>query len=844
MKKNLLKITLFVVTFSLLFSFGIVNAAGYTSDEFAGSYTIVPAPTMTYNNLTKIAPGEIITFASPSSFASNTVRYWWDNDKAVEKTGSNITINAPYTTGTHVLNYEVKRGTDSTGWRSCLYEVTNNNTELRLKLMPTPGYIGVASAASNIDVSLVGQNGNYYYENNNYYGNYYGNSITYSWNNGASYTIQANNASIPYPKTAGVNILNLRYTTSAGQQVSKNYYYYSSEDTVAPNIRSVYPNSGNVVPGQTIKLYLDDANGIADVNCFWQSEGYTFTPKYTNASKTEAEVTVPNSGYGTQTLYIIAKDDSRFHNQTTWQAYNYVISNTGSSNQGNNQVGAPIITFSPYSDTISTNQKVLVTITDSDNIASYGYAWDNDSYRQQTVSNKTSVNLTLTPPSSYGSHTLRVWAQDRYGNNTGTVTKNYYVQSNYNGSYDNGYNSGLPTIYANVSNGMNVSANSTIDVTFSANNSLSLIQWAWDNGSYQQEYVNSYNYTKYINVPSTAGTHTLRITARDSYNNTSSQTYTIYVNTNYNGSNNNGYNNGYYGNDYTAPTVRMSSTTAYAGKYITAYFKDSNSGLDVIGWAWDSDRYQEKSVGGKTSEYSHSIYVPTTIGNHTLYLNAKDRNGNTSGWKSYNVYVSANGYTTNGNNSYYNDYTAPTITFSSTSAKSGSYVTVKFKDSGSGLNLIGWAWDSESYQQEFVNTTTSTYSHKIYVPNSNGSHTLYLNAKDANGNETGWKKYTVKVTGGSSNGDYTAPTINFASTSVNRGGYITPKFTDNNSGLALVGWAWDYEPYQQSAVNGVTSTYSHSIYVPFTSGTHTLYLNAKDREGNKTGWKKYTITVR
>ena len=832
MKKNLFRLSFFVAVFTLIISLGVVNAAGYANDYFTASYSIVPAPTMTYTNLTKVAPGETITFKAASDYLNHTIRYWWDNDKATERTGSSISINAPYSIGTHVLNYEVILSNESTGWKSCLYEVANNADELRLNLCPTPGNINLSYGNASIDVSLVGQN-DYYYDNNNYYGYYQGNSITYSWNGGEAYTIQASNGKIPYPTKVGVNVLNVTYRLASGQQMSKQYYYYCSEDTVAPKITSVSPSSGNVLPGETIRIRLSDANGIADVNCFWESEGYTFTPRYTNASKTEAEVIVPNSGYGTQVLYIMAKDDSRFHNQTCWKAYTYSISNTGSSNQGNNQIGAPIVTFTPYSDTVNRNETISINITDSDRVARYGYAWDNASFTEKTTSS-TNLTFSVKAPSYEGSHVLRVWAQDKYGNNTGTIIKDYYVSYN-SGSSNNSYN-GAPSITANISNGANVSYNTNIDITFTDNTGLSTIAWAWDDEAYQQQYVSGYSYTKIIPVPSVSGMHVLRVNAKDQNNNYSGwKTYTIYVNTNVNSGNN---NNGYYGSDYTAPTITMSSTSVKSGSYVTAKFKDTNSGLDLIGWAWDNEAYQQEYVDGTTSTYSHKIYVPTSTGTHTLYLNAKDRNGNITGWKKYTVKV------TGSNSSYNGDSTAPTITFSTTSVRAGSYVTAKFRDTNSGLTLIGWAWDNDSYQEQYVNTTTSTYSYEIYVPNTNGSHTLYLNAKDANGNETGWKKYTVKVTGGSNNGDFTAPTITFSSTSVNAGSYVTAKFRDTNSGLDLVGWAWDYEPYQQEYVNGTTSTYSQRIYVPNTTGKHTLYLNAKDREGNKTGWKKYTITVK
>jgi len=832
MKKNLFKLSFLVAVFTLIISAGIVNAAGYKNDYFGTSYSIVPAPTMTYTNLTKVLPGENITFKAVNSSLTHTVRYWWDNNKATEKTGTNVTINAPYTIGTHVLNYEVSNSSKSTGWQTCLYEVTNSTTELRLNLCPTPGSISLVSGNASIDVSLVGQN-NYYYENNNYYGNYQGNSITYAWNNEDPTTIDAANSKIPYPSQAGVNVLNITYKLSSGQEVSKQYYYYCTEDNVAPKITSVSPSSGNVLPGGTIKLYLSDTNGIADVNCYWASQGYTFTPKYTNATKTNAEITVPDSGYGTQVLYVMAKDDSRFHNQTCWKAYTYNVSNTGSANQGNNQIGAPVITFTPYSENISRSEKITININDSDRVYKYGYAWNNASFTEKS-SSSTNINFKVTAPSTQGRHILRIWAQDRYGNNTGTITKEYYIDYNYSGSNDS-YNNGAPTITTNISNGANVSYNTTIDVTFADNNGLSSIAWGWDNENYQEQYVNGYSFTKIINVPSVSGRHVLKLNAKDQYNNYSGwKSYTIYVNGNYSGND----NDGYYGSDYEAPTISMTSTSAKVGSYVTAKFKDIDSGLELIGWAWDNEAYQQQDVNGTTDSYSHKIYVPYTTGTHTLYLNAKDRNGNITGWEKYTVKVS-------GSNSGYNgDSTAPTITFSTTSARVGSYVTPKFRDSNSGLTVVGWAWDNDNYQEQYVNGTTSTYSQNIYVPDANGSHILYLNAKDSNGNETGWKKYTVKVTGGNYTADLTAPTITFSSTTVNAGSYITPKFKDSNSGLELIGWAWDYEPYQQEYVNGTTSTYSYDIYVPNTIGKHTLYLNAKDREGNKSGWKKYTITVR
>jgi len=303
----------------------------------------------------------------------------------------------------------------------------------------------------------------------------------------------------------------------------------------------------------------------------------------------------------------------------------------------------------------------------------------------------------------------------------------------------------------------------------------------------------------------------------------------------------------------------MSNTSVRYGSYITAKFRDGGSGLDIIGWAWDNEAYQQESVNGTTSTYSKNIYVPNTNGKHTLHLNAKDRNGNISGWKDYTITVSGansnyngnnyygnnyNGNNYNGNTGYYGDTTAPSISMNTSSAASGSYITANFRDSSSGLNIIGWTWDNEPYQQENVGGTTSTYYKNIYVPNTNGTHTLYLNAIDMNGNVTGWKKYTIRVTGGIVGGDYTAPTITMSNKTINLGGYVSPKFKDSNSGLKLIGWAWDNQPYEQDYVDGTTSSYTYKLYAPETRGTHTLFLNAQDEEGNISGWKKYTITVR
>lgn len=245
----------------------------------------------------------------------------------------------------------------------------------------------------------------------------------------------------------------------------------------------------------------------------------------------------------------------------------------------------------------------------------------------------------------------------------------------------------------------------------------------------------------------------------------------------------NGSNNYYTG---TTPTVTISAT-------------DATSGLLNIYYKWSLNEY---------ALYSAPVSAPE--GTNTLYYYGIDNAGNsglsTPNSTVYNVDLTsptvspvANPLTPNGDNGYYKD-SAPTISFETV-------------DDGSGISIIKYKWDSDSFQ---------TYGDAFAAPE--GTHTLYYYGIDNSNNESETANQTFKVDTISTVTDiYSSPT----SPNIITGYYtISPSITfgaiDTNSGVNNILYRWGN--------SGAYSSYTEPLNAP--GGTNTIYYYGVDNAGN------------
>ena len=559
-----------------------------------------------------------------------------------------------------------------------------------------------------------------------------------------------------------------------------------ASDTTAPSL-TVSPDSGTVTVGDTITAKASDGDsGVNHIGYYWDSASST-TPVYS----TSASISVPSST-GSHTLHIYAKDN--MNNWDGWKTYTYTIASTSSSD-----TTAPKLTASPKAGTIDAGSTITVTASDDSGINHIGYYWDSSS----STSTVSSSSASITAPTSTGSHTLYVYAKDNSSNYNSTGWK-YYT---YTVSSSSSTDTTAPSLTASPKAGT-IDAGSTITVTASDDSGINHIGYYWDSSSSTTPV---YSSSVSITAPTSTGSHTLYVYAKDNssnYNNTGWKYYTYTVSSS-------------SSTDTTAPTLTLSpsSGTVAVGDTITAKASDDNSGVNHIGYYWDS-------ASSTTPVYSTSvsISVPSSTGSHTLHIYAKDNMNNWDGWKTYTYTVSS------GSSS---DTTAPTLSVnpSSGTISAGSTISVTASDS-SGINHIGYYWDSASSTTPVYSTSAS-----ITAPTSTGSHILYVYAKDnsSNYNNTGWKYYTYTVSTSSST-DTTAPTITITptTTKIDISDRVRIRAADT-SGIKYVYYKW--------GVDGTVSTVNNDddfyIDVPNRTGTRELYVRAVDNSTNynQSDWK-------
>jgi len=474
-------------------------AAGYSNDTNAPVLTISPAPA-TGNNLTRVSAGSTITVSAQN--ASN-ITYWWDSNKAQTRSGSQLSITVPNGTGTHRLNIEASNGSSSTGWRNYDYQVVSGgyNTN-NITLTPAPGPV-----ATGTTIRISG-----------------GYNLTYGWEYESQYN---GNGSISY---SGIGVKKL--LVSNGNE-TYTYTYYFTEDTTAPRNLQVAQTS-NVAAGSRLSVSASDSNNIASIEYMWDGDSYTSKGMKINGGW---QVQVPNTT-GSKTLYLLAKDDSRFHNQTRWNAFTVNVGYNGNNNNNYDNGyddnyyngNAPTLNVSPNSGNVNPNQSINADMYDNDgDLYRVTYRWDNNPETTRNISGS-NASLYFTVPSSYGTHTLYITVIDRAGNTTNR-TYTFYVPNNnggynddyydddYNNDYNNNYDNTKPTIEADPdpSEKYYLAPGERIQFTSRDNQSgITAVAYAWDNDQYTEIPVNGSNsYTKTLYAPTRPGTHNLWLAAKN-----------------------------------------------------------------------------------------------------------------------------------------------------------------------------------------------------------------------------------------------------------------------------------------------------------------------------------------
>lgn len=253
--------------------------------------------------------------------------------------------------------------------------------------------------------------------------------------------------------------------------------------------------------------------------------------------------------------------------------------------------------------------------------------------------------------------------------------------------------------------------------------------------------------------------------------------------------------------DTTVPVDTSVITTAPAWSTSRDFVlsgTDATSGVASISYQVDGGTIQTLTSGG-------TVTLPSD-GNHTIRHRVNDVAGQASGWILSQVKVdSVNPVNTSA--------AAPTAW----QTVSGISLALTGTDALSGVDHVEWRVDGGA-----------TQTGSPAVVNTDGSQLLETRVVDKAGNTSGWRQETVKI-------DRTPPTN---TTVVPASGWQNTNFTtvvsgtDAASGVAGVEWKVD--------TGSVATTTSASIA---TTGAHTLWTRIRDVAGNWSTWRGDSVGI-
>lgn len=295
-------------------------------------------------------------------------------------------------------------------------------------------------------------------------------------------------------------------------------------------------------------------------------------------------------------------------------------------------------------------------------------------------------------------------------------------------------------------------------------------------------------------------------------------------------------------NDTTCPIITFTPNggTVKPNADILFNVTDLESDITTIRYSWDNAIATSiYSINQKT--YSKTLDVPNEVGKHTLRVWAKNEGGQVTGWKKVTYIVDKNAAEI--------DTTAPDIKFFIGGKEVGIFtmidpnakeVIIKAEDTQSGVEQIAYYWDSNV--ETVVNGNTVT----VALPdNTDVIHYLHARAKNRVGIWSEDRYLEYKNLGTDYNTDNTPPiiTINTNLTQISTKDNIAITVRDPESGVGSITYRWDSNSDTVVFTDNVLDITIIAKETPQTEGTHTLYIKAKNGEGDETSEQRYTFTI-
>lgn len=261
----------------------------------------------------------------------------------------------------------------------------------------------------------------------------------------------------------------------------------------------------------------------------------------------------------------------------------------------------------------------------------------------------------------------------------------------------------------------------------------------------------------------------------------------------------------------------------------------SNDNTPMFTWSTPSDAsgiagyYWKVDNGPETWTTSNSVTLPPqSDGTHTFYVKAKDNAGNIGQWGSHTFQIDTTVYvpTPDDGVSGWNNDNTPTFTWPSPSPPDLS-------------GIAGYYWKVDSGSETW---TTSNYV--TLPPQSDGTHTFYVRAKDNAGNIGNWGSHIFQI-----------DTVLPSAPSITSNTHPDPNRWYNNndptfswstpsdlSGIAGYSCELNQSP-DATPHETVTTTGNTKSYQDLTSGVWYFHIRAKDNAGNWGPPSHYTVRI-
>lgn len=573
---------------------------------------------------------------------------------------------------------------------------------------------------------------------------------------------------------------------------------HAATDTTAPIVGMSVASGSTIQAGTILDIIIrDDESNVASAKYYWAYKDSART-KVSGTNEVNISGLVNRNPYigkvpaapsetGEYLLCISTKNGQGLaaNKEFTY----YVVGSTSSSK--------PVITSNPANNsTIALGSTVRIMIKDSNSkIVEATYDVNGieqkvtDAANYEWTINLATFNLEKT-------YTVKITAKNQAGVQT-SQTFTYYVKNNSSDTV-------APTISAYRNDKM-------IMVTVKDDKSLKSVRYSWDSTSKYIELpnVSGSTYNCGIALPSTSGTHVLRVIATDG-----------------NGNNSEAVSFSYSVNATSKPVITANYSNGSTIKLLTTVeFRITDSQSKIVEASYDCNGIYQKIDKAPNYEWIIKLTNFNLVQKYTVKVTAKNADG-VETTETFVYYVEG---------SAQKDNVRPTISVNpanGSTVSGGTRIKATLKDDVA-LGNVRYNWKGES-EKTLTLSGTNTVLELPRISDNNGTYYMYITLTDATGNSTS-EVYTYYVREDS--GDIPTVDADPSKGTLEYGDRITITAEDDD-GIDYVEYYWDDE-------DDVTKKYSDefTVKVPSDEGKHYLYVRATDENGNRCSYERFTYTI-